>query len=68
MGFLGFVLRQRPDAGVSVRLQSDNIQRFRARMQETLTLYDAGAIEAGDKLDEVLYNLNLIEGAPRLTD
>ena len=43
-----FVLRQRPDAGVSVRLQSDNIQRFRARMQETLTLYDAGAIEAGD--------------------
>ena len=48
VGFLGFVLRQRPDAGVSVRLQSDNIQRFRARMQETLTLYDAGAIEAGD--------------------
>ena len=45
VGFLGFVLRQRPDGGVSVRLQSDNIPRFRARMQETLTLYDAGAIE-----------------------
>ena len=48
VGFLGFVLRQRPDGGVSVRLQSENILRFRRRMQETQQLYEAGAIEARD--------------------
>jgi hypothetical protein len=46
--FLGFVLRRVGD-GVRVRLKTENVRRFRARMRVTRALLEAGAIE----IDEV---------------
>jgi hypothetical protein len=42
--FLGFVL-QRVGSGVRVRLRSENVRRFRARMAWSRALFEAGAFE-----------------------
>lgn len=43
VAFLGFVLR-RAGGGVHVRLQSENVRRFRRRMATTRALFEAGAV------------------------
>jgi hypothetical protein len=52
VAFLGFVLRRVGD-GVHVRLQSENVRRFRRRMATTRALLDAGAVEPGDVVARV---------------
>lgn len=47
VAFLGFVLR-REGSAVGVRLRSENVRRFRARMALVSALYDAGALELED--------------------
>lgn len=47
VAFIGFVL-QRVGDGVRVRLRTENVRRFRARMAVTRALYQAGAIDAGE--------------------
>lgn len=51
--FLGFVLQRTPRGGVSIRLASDNVARFRARMARIQALFAASAID----VDEVRSHL-----------
>ncbi len=44
VSFLGFVIERR-GGGVRVRLRSENVRRFRARMKVTRALWRAGALE-----------------------
>ncbi len=47
VAFLGFVLT-RVENAVQVRLRSENVRRFRARMALVSALFDAGALELDD--------------------
>jgi len=52
--FLGFVLQQRDEGrGVSVRLPSENVRRFRSRMREVQALYAAGALEPEEVVQRI---------------
>ncbi|MCC6215910.1 MAG: RNA-directed DNA polymerase [Polyangiaceae bacterium] len=52
VAFLGFVLRREGDA-VSVRLQQENVRRFRRRIAESRRLLAAGALEPSDLLAQL---------------
>lgn len=52
VAFLGFVLQRHQD-DVRVKLRSENVRRFRARIQTARQLFAAGALELDDLLNQL---------------